>query len=233
MPDTPLLILVPIKPLARAKSRLQSVLTPDRRRDVTTRLLQHVLGQASSAQVPARVVVLAGDREGAALARQAGASVLVESGQWRLDIEGEDVPLAGETPLDERAMVETGLNRVLADALAWADEQGFHAALVLPADLPWLTSEDIEALWARSERNSRPHVLISPDRSGKGTNALLLRPPGLISPSFGRESFGRHVALAKRAGFPVLYYTSPGIAYDVDEPEDWQIWAMDLQGEWT
>ena len=223
MADPRLYILIPIKPMAQAKRRLRTALPSEQRRQVVATLLRHVLDVVTSADLPKRVVVLAGDTEGAELARSLGAEVLTESGQWRLEIGGEE---GTPTEQDDRAnvppLVESRLNRILADALAWTDEQGAVAALILPADLPLLSTADVEALWHLSQRAPTPHIVIASDRQEQGTNALLLCPPQVLTPSFGRGSFRRHVAQARRVGAAVRVYTSIGLAYDVDEPEDWR-----------
>ena len=223
MPKHSLCILIPIKPIAQAKGRLRSSLTSEQRRALVSKLLQHVLDATLAITLPKRVIVLAGDSAGAELARRQGVEVLPESGRWRLDIGGEDVtPVDGDEPPGEAPVVEVGLNRILADALAWVEEQGYETALILPADLPLLTPKDIRSLWYVSQRTPRPHVVLAPDREEQGTNALLLSPPTLISPSFGRGSFKRHVDKAYRVGAAVRVYISPGFAHDVDAVEDWQ-----------
>jgi 2-phospho-L-lactate guanylyltransferase len=63
-------------------------------------------------------------------------------------------------------------------------------------------------------------VVIVPDRHGTGTNALVLSPPDAIEPAFGPGSFARHVAAAEAAGVPHRVEEVPGLALDVDTPDD-------------
>jgi 2-phospho-L-lactate guanylyltransferase len=63
-------------------------------------------------------------------------------------------------------------------------------------------------------------VVIVPDRHGTGTNALLLRPPDAIVPSFGDGSFARHVAGAEAASGPPRVAELPSLVLDVDTPGD-------------
>ena len=65
-----------------------------------------------------------------------------------------------------------------------------------------------------------PVVVIAPDRRGRGTNALLSSPPGLIEYDFGPDSFERHTARAKAAGVRIVVCEIPSIGLDVDLPED-------------
>ncbi len=66
---------------------------------------------------------------------------------------------------------------------------------MLAADLPLIGPEDLEALARLGECSSRL-VVASPDRFEDGTNALLMRPPGVIPYALGPGSFKRHVARA-------------------------------------
>ena len=66
----------------------------------------------------------------------------------------------------------------------------------------------------------RRGLVIVPDRHGTGTNALVLSPPDAIEPSFGPGSFARHVAAAEAAGVPHRVEEVPGLALDVDTPDD-------------
>jgi 2-phospho-L-lactate guanylyltransferase len=90
----------------------------------------------------------------------------------------------------------------------------------MPADLPQITIQDVWELYQLGL--SGPGVVIAPSRDG-GTNALLLRPPGVIEFAFGPRSFERHCLLAQAAGLPVRVLDSPTLAIDVDWPEDLQV----------
>jgi 2-phospho-L-lactate guanylyltransferase len=93
--------------------------------------------------------------------------------------------------------------------------------LVLPADLPLISSEDILTLIERAK--DPPVVVIAPDRHEKGTNALLISPSGLIEYDFGENSFQRHCELVKKAGARLEIVDLPSLGLDLDVPEDLEI----------
>ena len=70
-----------------------------------------------------------------------------------------------------------------------------------------------------SRDDGRGMVVLVPDRHGAGTNALLLRPPGIIPFAFGRGSRERHVAAARAAG-ATFEELSGDLTPDVDTPDD-------------
>lgn len=115
---------------------------------------------------------------------------------------GRDWPELGE-----------GVNQTLS--LARARVAG--ACLVLNADLPLLAAAEVEAaIRAMEERG--PLLFASWD--GEGTNGFAL-PAGVpLLCSYGPGSLVRHVALYRGIGVTAHPYRSPGLAADVDTPED-------------
>jgi 2-phospho-L-lactate guanylyltransferase len=65
-----------------------------------------------------------------------------------------------------------------------------------------------------------PVVIVAPDRRGRGTNALLVSPPGLIEYEFGPLSFRQHTQGARDAGARLEVCQVASLGLDVDTPED-------------
>ncbi len=188
--------IVPVKPLKRSKSRLSGVLSREERALLSQEMLLHTLDVLASVPRIERMLVVSRDTQALALARGHGARTVTERG----------------TPQ---------LNQALVRATVIARGYGVSAVLVLPADLPLLTREDIEILIAAAK--DPPVVVISPDRHGTGTNALLMSPPGIIEYEFGPESYNRHLERAKSAGARVEICELPSLELDLDVPEDLEL----------
>lgn len=102
-----------------------------------------------------------------------------------------------------------GLNREL-ERLRTA--LGSPPLLVIHADLPLLTRADVEALLEAAQGG----IALAPDWHGMGTNALAIEDDRPFTFVFGADSFARH-----KAGADVTAIVSrPGLALDVDTPED-------------
>jgi 2-phospho-L-lactate/phosphoenolpyruvate guanylyltransferase len=185
-------LIIPVKPLDEAKSRLAPVLSPDERAALMEAGLDHVLACARAVGFFTGVLVISRDRAIRARATAAGATALWERGYT--------------------------LNEALGQARDFASRQQADAILVLPADLPLLTVQDLHALYRLAQQ--QPGVLLAPSRDG-GTGALLLRPANAIPFAFGSDSFRYHCALAERQSLPCQVYESPTLAFDVDTPADW------------
>ncbi|NDJ62885.1 MAG: 2-phospho-L-lactate guanylyltransferase [Chloroflexi bacterium] len=185
--------IIPVKPLNRAKSRLTEALSPDQRAQLAEALFRHVLATVKQVTQVAGVLVISRDTKALAIAREYGAQTVQESGAPELN---------------------NALMRATQVVAAWRT----GALLILPADLPLVTPGDIRAM-IQHGREDRT-VVISTDRNADGTNAMLIRPPGLIPYAYGAGSYGRHRALAAQVGAQVIDYESETLMLDIDVPED-------------
>ena len=89
---------------------------------------------------------------------------------------------------------------------------------MLTADLPLARPEDLEAVLADAPPG--PGAVFVPSVHGTGTNAMLLRPPGALTPRLGLDSLARHRAQAARRGLAVVLCERPALALDIDTPRD-------------
>ncbi|HEX4024588.1 MAG TPA: 2-phospho-L-lactate guanylyltransferase [Steroidobacteraceae bacterium] len=188
--------LVPIKRRALCKSRLASVLDGRQRLVLVRSMLQRVLDALSGAGGIEQVAVVSAERD------TVPADITL-------------LPDAGD-----------GLNAALQHAQQGLLERGARAILVLPADLPHLRAEDVDAL-VRAGRSGG--FALAPDAAGTGTNALfwsaesVQRAAAGAAPlrfEFGPDSCRRHQAQAVRLGLAVQLVHRPGLAFDVDTAAD-------------
>lgn len=185
--------IVPVKPLRRGKSRLAGALTEDEREELNRVLLQRTIKTLLDLKEVEHVLVVSRDSAALALARDLGARTVQEDGAPALN---------------------TALKRATVVAQVYAS----RGVLVIPADLPLLTADDVRVLLERA--TAPPVVVIAPDRHRQGTNALLLAPADLIEYDFGGNSFHRHCERARRAGARLEIVELPSLGLDLDLPED-------------
>lgn len=195
--------IVPVKPLRRGKSRLAEVLTQEERADLNRRLLSHTLDTLSALPEIEHVLVISRDQAVLSLAREYGARTVQENGAPHLN---------------------TALTRATIVAKSYAT----RGVLILPADLPLITPEDIRMLIARAD--DPPVVVVAPDRRREGTNALLICPAGLIEYEFGPGSFQRHCERTLQVGARLEICELPSLALDMDLPEDLEMVSETIEG---
>lgn len=188
--------IVPVKPLRRGKSRLAGTLSEDERAELNRSLLQNTLKTLSELKELEEVLVVSRDPQALTIARHYGARTVREDGPSELNI---------------------ALKRATVVAQVYAT----RGVLVLPADLPLISREDILTLIEHA--SEPPVVVIAPDRHEKGTNALLISPAGLIEYDFGENSFQRHCERVRRAGARLEIVNIPTLGLDLDLPEDLEL----------
>lgn len=181
------LCIVPMKPLARTKERLAPVLSPAQRRELSLAMLADVCLAAAGFDV---VWVLNSDADAAGIAAASGAR-----------------PRPDPTP-------DGGLNASLSVATAEAVVAGATGILVISADVPAATPEDLAAVAAE------PGVAVAPDHAGVGTNALWREPADVIEVAYGPRSGEEHERRARVAGAAFRSLALPRLALDIDRPED-------------
>jgi len=185
-------LLIPVKPLAEGKQRLSSRLSPARRHALNRHFCLHTFTVACQVLAAADCIVVSRCDEVLALAQAHGMQ-----------------PLREHPP--------GGLNPALEQASALARTQGAEAILSLSCDLPGLCADDLHALIARA---APARIVLGTDRAHTGTNALLVSPPGALAWHYGPDSHANHRLAAFNAGLTFESVYRPGIAEDVDTPED-------------
>jgi len=186
--------IIPVKPLRRGKSRLSHVLSSSQREVLNGYLLQSILESLSPIDLIDHRIVISYDPSALALARNFGANTVLENRN-------------------------TDINRALRRATVAAKAYGATNLLVLPADLPLITKDDIQAFL--NHQTEPPEIIISSDRKLNGTNALYINPLGAINYNFGNWSFRKHVEEAERKKVKVNIFRNTNISFDLDVPEDW------------
>ena len=186
-------LLIPIKDPANAKTRLGGLLSPEERRRLAWAMFEDVSGAVAGATKPDGVYLVSSFAPAIEHARRRGWEVLVEQSQS-----------------SESASVDWA-SSLLA-------ERGVEAVLRLPADLPLVRAEDIDALLAIEL--VAPAAILVPSREGTGTNAILRTPPALFPSRFGPNSLALHRAEAAHVGVDCQIVNNERIALDIDEPAD-------------
>jgi 2-phospho-L-lactate guanylyltransferase len=186
-------VIIPVGGLDGAKSRLGAVLDAEERQELVRRLARSTIRAAVAATGVSETIVITPDDEVRELALDAGAR-----------------------PLRQRSR---GLNAGLREARKEAVAADADAVLILPIDLPRVTTAAIEAILRTLAAAATPVVGIVPDRHGRGTNGLYLAPPDVIDVQFGGDSREAHAAAGRAAGALVVEIDSP-LAVDIDTPDD-------------
>ena len=198
--------VLPVKRIASAKTRLAEDLSAGTRRAIVEAMVTDVLVALRRSKEVDQVLVVTRDLAVEALAHGYDADTVADP--------------------EERSHSEAaGIG--VREAIA----RGARRVVLVPGDTPALDPLQLDALLQRAATGQEPAVVVVPDRHGDGTNALVLTPPGAITPTFGNGSRERHVAAAQAANARVAVDEVPSLILDVDTAEDLEELRIAL-GSW-
>jgi 2-phospho-L-lactate guanylyltransferase len=183
-------LIVAVKRLAAAKTRLAPVFSARTRENVVLAMLVDTLTAAARVGSVQRITVITPDDAAAAAATELGAEVLSDPTP-----EGHPDPLNNAIAAAEQVVAESVSNIV-----------------VLQGDLPALQTQELTEAIAAARQHQRSFVA---DRLGTGTAALFAFGAPL-DPRFGPDSCARH----RRSGAIELTGAWPGLRCDIDTPDD-------------
>jgi 2-phospho-L-lactate guanylyltransferase len=183
-------VLLPVKTFAEAKQRLVPVLDAATRAGLARAMCTDVLNALARTRAAERVIVFTAADEVIQMARPFGFDVVLEK-----SINGHSA----------------AVNQMVTELLTSSAR-----ILSIAIDLPRLLPSEIDfALDAASE----PVTLI-PSRDWTGTNGVVFISPAYITMEYGEGSFRRHLSKAAAGGHRADVMNLPGIAFDIDTPED-------------
>jgi 2-phospho-L-lactate guanylyltransferase len=188
-------VILPVKRLELAKSRLRGAVGPEAHEQLALAMALDTVAAALASPVAGRVVVVSADRTVGQAASALGAQVIL------------DVP-------------DAGLNPALAYAATLVRPRGAAASLpgvvALAADLPALRAEDLTAALRAAEAGVTVRRAFVSDAAGTGTVLLAARPGVGLEPCFGAGSAASHAV----GGAVALTGDWPSLRRDVDTPAD-------------
>jgi len=185
------MILVPVKILADAKQRLSGILSPEERFALAQAMCEDVLEALARWPNRPAVAVVTSDSFARDLAARFNFEVVVDD--------------------------NSGESNAIEMATAVCRDRGVENTLVVPADIPLIAGAELQEIVDCAPAGG---AVLVPDAAGRGTNAVWRSPGDLFPLRFGNDSFLPHLAAAKATGLPCVVLELPGIARDVDRPQD-------------
>jgi len=182
--------IIPVKTFSNAKTRLD--LKRENKIDFCKLMLEEILQTLSLTPKIDKIIVISKDQEALELSKKFNAIQIVDD--------------------------ETGVNDAISLADDFLQKNDFDASLVIPQDIPFLKTQDIDFLL--SFQQAPKSVLIVPSRRFDGTNALFRMPVNLMSTHYDEDSYKIHLTTGKS----ITSYTSlvfvRRIMMDIDNNDD-------------
>lgn len=197
-------ILIAVKELRVAKTRLAGILEPAHRTELVLSMLRDTLSAVNEVDEVSGITVVTPDPVVSAAARELGANVFADP-----------ISVPGPASRAETGRPENALNLALAAAAEHVRGTDRRVNLIaLQADLPSLRGWELSEALAAAGTGGRSIVV---DHHGTGTAALFACDPALaLDPRFGDGSARHHLDSGARR----LEGAWPGLRTDVDTADD-------------
>ncbi len=186
------ILLIPVKSLATAKQRLAEALDQERRSQLAEAMLRDVMTAAAGVLARIDVALVTGDARARALASEFGFQVV------------EDRRNESETAAIEMAT-------------AWCEQRGYDTTIVVPGDIPLITSDELRRVLDAAPSDGAVFV---PAYDRRGSNCILRCPASLIPLRFGNDSFLPHCEAMRKTGKELVILEMSGIGLDIDNPHE-------------
>jgi 2-phospho-L-lactate/phosphoenolpyruvate guanylyltransferase len=183
--------IIPVKTFSNAKTRLD--LSPQKIESLCKIMLEEILQIISISPRIEKTIVVTKERHAIEIAEKFNATVIK----------------------DEK---EESVNSAVALADKYLLENNFDASIVLPQDIPYIKTQDIDFML---NYIAPPNfAIIVPSRRFDGTNALVRMPIDLMKTHYDEDSYKIHMNTAKNHTLNVAMVFVKRIMWDVDNRED-------------
>lgn len=121
-----------------------------------------------------------------------------------------------------------GVNSAIGLANKFIKDNEFSESLIIPIDLPLLSTRDLENMIGNS-RKFEKGICIVPSKRFDGTNALLRKPNLVIDTFYDNNSFYNHVKSAEENNVSVEIIKNENLMIDLDTVDD----VMEIVGRYN
>jgi len=183
--------VIPVRGLTESKTRLSASLHGDRRRIFVEALLEDVLSSVIRSRVYGTIVVISADENVRNRVRSQGVSFVRQT--------------------------SVGLNRAIEQTNRLAMHGHARSVTTVLADIPLAEPGDFKEISSLGATTRR--IVMAPSLKG-GTNVMFTSPPGVVSPSYGRWSYSKHLRQAQVSAVNAYSMSNSRVSFDIDTTSD-------------
>ena len=186
--------IIPVKTFSKAKTRLG--LSQEKTEKICEIMLEEILHTLSISPHIDQVIIVTKDKKALEISQK------------------YDVVSITDTD-------ESGVNNAVSLADEYLLKNNFGASIVVPQDIPYMKTQDIEfILKFKSDSN---FVIVVPSRRFDGTNAPVRMPVNIMKTHYDEDSYKIHMSTAREITRDASLVFAKRIMWDVDNLEDLQI----------
>ncbi len=183
--------IIPVKTFSKAKTRLD--LSSHQKEDLCIVMLEEILHTISLSPQIEKSILVTKEEKAIEIGKKFNAVIII----------------------DEK---EESVNNAVALADKYLLENNFDASIVLPQDIPYIKTQDIDFML--NYKTPPNFAIVVPSRRFDGTNALVRMPVDLMETHYDEDSYKIHMNTAKEYTRNVALVFVKRIMWDVDNDED-------------
>ena len=183
-------VIIPVKTFQKSKTRLH--LSEAKTKELCRLLLEEVIKTVSEVKIIDKIIVVTDEEQVLDIIEKYDCKQIQDKN-------------------------ETSVNDAVKLAEGFLIENKFTHSVVLPLDIPFFYSEDLEKLLSFSSEKS---VVVVPSRHFDGTNALLRSPINSMTPRYDEGSYSFQIESAQKNDVKISIGLIYRLMLDIDNTED-------------
>ena len=183
--------IIPVKSFSKAKTRL--TISSEKTVDMCKLMLGEVLQTISTSKKIDNTIIVSRDQSVFDIGKKFGVIEVFDE-------------------------LESGVNNAIILADEYISDSEFDTSIILPQDIPFFNSSDLDNLFSFFQRKNS--VIIVPSRQFNGTNSLIRNPSRIMTTRYDEGTYKSHLDEAKCNNIDFSLVLIRRLMLDIDRPID-------------
>ena len=183
--------IIPVKSFSKAKTRL--TISSEKTVDICKLMLGEVLQTISTSKKIDNTIIVSHDQSAFDIGKKFSAIEVFDE-------------------------LESGVNNAITLADEYISDSEFDTSIILPQDIPFFNSSDLDNLFSFFQRKNS--VVIVPSRQFNGTNSLIRNPSRIITTRYDEGTYKSHLDEAKCNSVDFSLVLIRRLMLDIDSQSD-------------
>ena len=183
--------IIPVKSFSKAKTRL--TISSEKTVDMCKLMLGEVLQTISTSKKIDNTIIVSHDQSAFDIGKKFGVIEVFDE-------------------------LESGVNNAITLADEYISDSEFGTSIILPQDIPFFNSSDLDNLFSFFHRENS--VIIVPSRQFNGTNSLIRNPSRIMTTRYDEGTYKSHLDEAKCNNIDFSLVLIRRLMLDIDTKDD-------------
>jgi len=183
--------IIPVKSFSKAKTRL--TISSEKTVDICKLMLGEVLQTISTNKKIDNTIIVSHDQSAFDIGKKFGVIEVFDES-------------------------ESGVNNAITLADEYISDSEFDTSIILPQDIPFFNSSDLDNLFSFFQRKNS--ITLVPSRQFNGTNSLIRNPSRVMTTRYDEGTYKSHLDEAKRNNVDFSLVLIRRLMLDIDSQDD-------------